>query len=555
MRNFLTRRIATRRWLVRYPRALPVAILVLVAAVTLLASYAIEQVERQRAMDALDERGRAIASALERRANANASYLRAGAALFATVDEVPASRFRGFVSELRLDADYRGAEGIGWALRVDREDVGDFNRLVAEEYGPGLELRPAIAPDQPYAVPVTFLEPDNEGNRQALGFDMFSEPMRRAAMIEAERTARPTSSGKVTLFLSGEASAAGFLMYMPVFATDAGEVRLAGYVYSVFDAQDFLASALQLEEAGDLGIRFYDSEADPSRLMATIEPPGGRQGPVVREEVMITDHPWVLEVTGPEPPVLSRLALATLLFGLAGAALLAGFLRVLTRQATEDGARLAWFEEQNAIRDSLTRELNHRVKNTLSNVLSIVALTRRRAVSVDEFAEGLDGRIRALSATHDLLTQSDWGRTPLHAVIETELAPYAREEGPAIDIAGPDIELAPKDALSLGLATHELATNASKYGALSQPGGRLEVSWSEAEDGRVRIEWAEQGGPPVPQERKRGFGTDLIERVVAHELQCPVDLRFDPEGVRCTLVVPVRAPTVFALREQPAQPN
>jgi len=271
--------------------------------------------------------------------------------------------------------------------------------------------------------------------------------------------------------------------------------------------------------------------------------------------VMVTDHPWVLEVTGPKPAMLSRLSLATLLFGLAVAALLAGFVRMLTRQATEDGERLAWFEEQNAIRDSLTRELNHRVKNTLANVLSIVALTRRRAQSVDEFAEGLDGRIRALSATHDLLTHSDWGSTPVRAVIETELAPYAREEGPVIAIDGPSIELAPKDALSLGLAIHELATNAAKYGALGLTAGRLDVRWGEVEEGRVRIAWTESGGPPVPQERKRGFGTDLIERIVAHELQSPVDLRFDPEGVRCTLVVPVRPPSIFTLRGMPEAPG
>lgn len=546
LEDIFSRRIRTRRWLVRYPRALPLGTFLLVAAITLLACYGIERIERRADMAELDEQARGIASALERRANANASYLRAGAALFATVDDVPASRFRGFVSELRLDADFRGAEGIGWAQRVDRGEVADFNRLVEKEYGPGVQLQSEIARGQPYAVPVTYLEPDNERNRGALGIDMFAEPVRRAAMLEAERTARPTSSGKVTLFQAGEANAQGFLMYMPVFERRRG-ARLAGYVYSVFNAQDFLASALQLEAASELGIRLYDREITSSALLSALEPPGGR-GPVTREEVMIADHPWVLEVTGAKPAPLSRLALVTLLFGLAVAGMLSGFLHMLTRQATEDGARLTWFEEQNAIRDSLTRELNHRVKNTLANVLSIVALTRRRADTVDEFAEGLTGRIRALSATHDLLTRSEWGSTPIRAVIEAELAPYARETGPLIAIDGPDIELAPKDALSLGLAIHELATNAAKYGALSRSEGRLAVGWQDVRDGRVRLEWAESGGPPVPQERQRGFGTDLIEKVVAHELRSPVDLRFDPEGVRCALEVPVREPTKFSLR-------
>ena len=177
-----------------------------------------------------------------------------------------------------------------------------------------------------------------------------------------------------------------------------------------------------------------------------------------------------------------------------------------------------------------------------------MALTRRRATNLDEFADGLDGRIRALSATHDLLTKSDWGTTPIRSVVEAELVPYAQDGDHEIDLQGPDIELAPNDALSLGLATHELATNAAKYGALSKTGGKVAVHWKLAAEGLVRIEWQESGGPPVTPRRGRGFGTDLIERIVAHELKNPVDLQFNPEGVRCVLTIPVRRPTEFAIR-------
>jgi two-component sensor histidine kinase len=243
------------------------------------------------------------------------------------------------------------------------------------------------------------------------------------------------------------------------------------------------------------------------------------------------------------------------------ASLLMLLVRMLTQQALEDEASLRWFEEQASIRNSLTRELNHRVKNTLANVLSIMALTRRRSKSLEEFADGLDGRIRALSATHDLLTKSDWGTTPVRAVIEAELVPYAHDGDHEIDLQGPDIELAPNDALSLGLAMHELATNAAKYGALSRPGGKVAAHWKLVSPGLVRIEWQESGGPPVTQERGRGFGTDLIERIVAHELKNPVELEFASEGVRCVLTVPVRRPSEFSMRagkpgarEAPAEP-
>jgi len=251
---------------------------------------------------------------------------------------------------------------------------------------------------------------------------------------------------------------------------------------------------------------------------------------------------------------LSILSIATIVFGLLVASLLMLLMRVLTRQAVEDEATLRWLGEQASIRNSLTRELNHRVKNTLANVLSIIALTRRRASNLDEFADGLDGRIRALSATHDLLTQSDWGTTPIRAVVEAELLPYAQDGDHEIELQGPDIQLAPNDALSLGLATHELATNAAKYGALSKPGGKISVHWHLIAESLVRVEWQESGGPPVAAQRGRGFGTDLIERIVAHELKNPVELTFDPAGVRCALIISVRQPSAFAIRANKSAP-
>ncbi|MBT8427383.1 MAG: sensor histidine kinase, partial [Erythrobacter sp.] len=132
--------------------------------------------------------------------------------------------------------------------------------------------------------------------------------------------------------------------------------------------------------------------------------------------------------------------------------------------------------------------------------------------------------------------------------VQVELAPYANDDDHTVDTGGADVELAPNDALSLGLAIHELATNAAKYGALSRTGGKVEVRWSLVNDKLARIRWVESGGPEVSPPEKRGFGTDLIEKIVAHELRHPVELHFDPEGVRCTLLVPVREPSEFELR-------
>jgi two-component sensor histidine kinase len=209
---------------------------------------------------------------------------------------------------------------------------------------------------------------------------------------------------------------------------------------------------------------------------------------------------------------------------------------------------LEWLSDQSQIRDSLTRELNHRVKNTLANVLSIMSLTRRRSNDIDDFAERLSARLRALSATHDLLSQSNWANAPLREIVSSELAPYMAGGDASVAIDGPDIMLAPNDALSLGLAIHELATNAAKYGAFSVPEGKVSVTWRTIGEDVAELHWRESDGPTVSEPGRRGFGMDLIEKVVAHELRSKVDLQFRPEGVECTLQVPVRATKEFALR-------
>jgi len=540
----------------RYPRGMPLGIFLLIAAITILSIFAIERGEHERQTAQINARATAIASALERRANASSAYLRAGAALLSTMDDVPADDFRRFVSELRLDADYRGAEGIGWAQVVRPSEIEAFETLLAEEASVEAQFYPPLN-GQPFGVPVTYLQPDTERNRRALGYDMYSEPKRRAAMVEAERTSRPTATDAIVLQQEGDGVAPGFLIYMPVFKPGPGGRTLKGYIYSPFNAQDFLQSALELEDAGSYGVRLYDHESDNDEdtLLASTFDGDLENRDLTMKTVTIANNPWRLAVSTKEEAGLSGLSMATLIFGLLVASLLMLLLRMLTQQAQEDESALAWFEEQASIRNSLTRELNHRVKNTLANVLSIIALTRRRATDVDEFATGLDGRIRALSATHDLLTQSDWGSTPVKAVIDAELLPYANDDDHAVELIGPEVELAPNDALSLGLAVHELATNAAKYGALSQPGGKVSVHWRLVSEDLVRVEWLERDGPPVKQERSRGFGTDLIERIVAHELRHPVELDFDPEGVRCGLLIPVRRPSEFMIRAQRSEPK
>lgn len=531
-----------------YPRAVPLVIFLLVAAVTVLSVYAIERGERVRNTAELNRQAQSMVSAIERRAYSNSSFLRAGAALFGSQGVITGDMFRKFVAELRLDADYRGAEGIGWAPAITASQLPDFERQLNEGRIGISRVTPSLA-DLPrnQMVPILYLQPDTLRNRRALGYDMYSNAARREAMDEATRTARPTASGRVTLVQEGGGQDAGFLIFMPVFDGTGPTRSLKGFIYSPFNALQFLASASELVTSAGSGVRLFDIQGNDRLLMAQLSN-WSDTGETVAREVDLANRKMLVVVQSPRNNSLSTLSLITLMFGLAVASLLMVVARLLTQQAQEDSRSLEWFAEQNSIRNSLTRELNHRVKNTLANVLSIVSLTRRRSDSLDEFAEGIDNRIRALSATHDLLTQSEWGTTPIRSVIAVELAPYANDRDHELVIEGPEVELAPNDALSLGLAIHELATNAAKFGALSTSGGKITIIWHLIDDRLARIEWTESNGPRVGMPDKRGFGTDLIEKIVAHELRHPVELEFHPSGVRCTLMVPVRERCEFELR-------
>lgn len=528
---------------------MPVAIFALVIAVTLLSVFAIERGARQSATAALEARADSLAAAVERRINASTAYLRAGSALIASLDELTPARFRNFVSELRLDADYRGAEGIGWAPVVRPQKRADFgSRLEAEAPGRP-SIYPDLSPGQPFSTPVFYIHPDTERNRRALGYDMYSEPIRREAMDEAVQSKRPTVSGKLVLLQEGRDPQPGFIVYMPVFEVAGDSRELSGFIYSPFNAGDFLDSVLQIEDAEKSEIRLYDASAEDENFLAGSEKLE-KAGVETNRRLDIAGRDWVLQVRSAEGRGLSGLAMLTLIFGMLVASLLMLLVRMLTQQATEDEAALRFYSEQNSIRNSLTRELNHRVKNTLANVLSIMTLTKRRASDLDSYAESLEGRVRALSATHDLLTQSEWGTTPVADVVAAETAPYAKEGEGVVRQSGPATELAPNDALSLGLALHELATNAAKYGALSAPDGTVEVTWQQVKKDLIRLTWQEAGGPPVSQNRTRGFGQELIERIVAHELGKPIKLEFLPDGVRCEIIVPVRQPSDFKMRKK-----
>jgi len=183
----------------------------------------------------------------------------------------------------------------------------------------------------------------------------------------------------------------------------------------------------------------------------------------------------------------------------------------------------------------LLAELNHRVKNTLA-VVQAIARRTFRGVEDEGARQAFEGRLIALSGAHELLTRSHWESASL-----TDLAASAfRSQGVdprRISLEGPSVDLSPRQALALALALHELGTNALKYGALSNDRGQVAVHWRRDDDDRLEIAWTETDGPQVLPRARRGFGSALIEQLLARDLDALVTLDFEPSGVRCRIVL------------------
>lgn len=188
-------------------------------------------------------------------------------------------------------------------------------------------------------------------------------------------------------------------------------------------------------------------------------------------------------------------------------------------------------------------ELDHRVKNTLSTVLSLAENTGAGTEDVKAFLESFTGRIRGLASLHESLAQRHWAGASLKQLVMRTVQPFVADDQERIEYSGVDLLLSTREAGAVSTVLCELATNAAKYGALSVPEGRVRVDVTLASGGEgargsrslVTLRWQESGGPPVQPPTRRGFGTELIERIIPYELKGTPEFQYDPAGVVCTV--------------------
>lgn len=192
----------------------------------------------------------------------------------------------------------------------------------------------------------------------------------------------------------------------------------------------------------------------------------------------------------------------------------------------------------------LLAELNHRVKNMLTVILAIVETTRDGAPTVDDFVDAFQERVHALADAHDALTRNDWTGADLGVLAHNAVGVFSAIDSNRISVTGPPVALGPSATTSLRLALHELSTNAIKHGALSVPGGRIDLNW-QIEDAKgsepphLILNWSEHDGPTIAVPTHRGFGSRLLQEGLPSELRGTAQLLFKPEGVVYRLEAPL----------------
>jgi two-component sensor histidine kinase len=224
-------------------------------------------------------------------------------------------------------------------------------------------------------------------------------------------------------------------------------------------------------------------------------------------------------------------------------------LRDLLSQAEIDAARLlaqagigaTENEAAKRLQRLLLEELHHRVKNTLATVIAIASQSLRNAENLDQGRLAVENRLVALGRAHDLLLEVNWASARLTDVVRAAIEPYESPQAHRFAVHDTDIEVGPGAVLPLTMSLNELCTNAVKYGALSNPAGRIEIaSGVDEKTQRFALSWIEQGGPAVQPPTRRGFGTRLIARL-ADQLTGHAELKYEPAGVRYELDVPLAA--------------
>jgi len=535
-------------------RLQPVLVFIVVAFVGMLTAaaswYTIDQANRLAFVGIAEDAVRRVGDRIEN----HMLLIKSVEAHFQATGEVPSvEAFRVFVSHLQKTEQFNGIQGLGFARYVRTGPQADEAVSAELQRNYGVSRSPWPGTSENYRTPIVMLEPANETNVRALGYDMYSQPVRRAAILAALSERRLRASGTVELVQNNSQDPqAGFLMYTPFFAPKSG--RPLGFIYAPFRIPHLFESALNRSPMLPVHVTAWDGEpTEASLIYQSVSRPSDHMDAAAPSlmSIEVAGRTWTIEIRASEiyrPPVdqtrTIMLAIASLL--LAGA--LAASSRAQQRTIEVGEALRQQSERVLTDREFLLQEMKHRIKNMIARVLAMSRQTARSSESLSDFTQSFSARLQAMAASQDLLARTAWQSADLKTLLAQELRQLFGNNLDESNVKGPNIELNEVAAQAFGLAFHELATNALKYGSAQSETGKLDIWWKvEADANRQKsliFSWRERSETPLGEQntsalaQKGGFGTKLLDATMRVELGGSIIIVPDDYGIDVTIKVP-----------------
>lgn len=523
-------------------RYLPLAVFLLVAAIGGFITYMVRYNENVALSARFEVVADEAADRVRDRVQQHIALLIAAVGHFDAVGRIDdRAGFAKFVAKLDLEGRYKGVQGIGFADIVKPGGDEDFRRNLFDAYG--VSKTPWPESTQPVRTGILLLEPFNQRNLAALGFDMYSEEKRRDAMMRALETGEAAATAPVTLVQEiTEDKQSGFLVYLPLRSGSSATIE--GFVYAPFRAGDLHEAALGVRI---LPVELQTRDAGDQAAPVLFTSAGFRSDSdhrfAVFREIEIGGRVWRMELHDtPEFRQGSPMPYA-LITGLISI-LLAAAMAAATRwqmQAVDAAHSLVALKEESLLeKDLLLQEMKHRIKNSIARILAMARQTASSSETIEDFSQSFSARLQSMANAQDMLTRSHWQGTDLRELLMTELQQVYGTGLEDISVTGDPVALNGKQTQALGLTFHELATNALKYGA-GTDGGKLDISWKTTGKRKRMLvfEWNEFGGAGGSGKDHKGFGTRLIDASIKGELQGEIDRNFAQDGLKIRISLPL----------------
>lgn len=474
--------------------------------------------------------------------------LRATKGLFdAAENGVSHDKFSRFVGSVDIMSELKGIQGIGFARMMPAGTEAQAAAEVATHYGQTVAVRPETS--LPLRTPIVLLEPPDQRNLAALGYDMYAEPVRRAAMDKAIATDRPQITAPVELVQEiTDEKQAGFLVYLPLDnprLPRMGGSPVAGFIYAPFRAGDLIRTAMEDGEALPVALKVLDVDANRAIVHAD---PGieAADGLKTTRLIEVMGRNWAFQLRDTSTVPLLRRHYGSLLLGVislmfASAAALA--ITARQQEAAQARAVAAASAREVEYRGMLLQEMKHRIKNHIARIQSIARQSARGATDVKAFTEAFDARLQAMAAVQEILAGNASAEGDLGAILRKELQQGLDQDTIAPLLDGPEVRLDERQSHALALVFHELVTNAMKYGGLSPSGQGLTIDWHvdhSTAPPQLVIDWQERfANGDRSAGAGKGFGSRLIEASLRGELAGQIERSFHPDGLTILLRFPL----------------